>query len=210
MRNPETYEMSTRDIMHTLLSGSVRYEKIGKILDGIPVNEFEIAIINSSKERLINMGFTEKEAMKIVSARELIKRGLVRINERECKQIRSSTDSYQFFKPFLEDLEYEEFHVLYLNRSNKIIKHETISIGGEAGTVTSVKKIYRTAIDLLASAIIIAHNHPSGNLVPSDSDKSITRRIREAGALIDVTVLDHIIVAKDKYYSFADEGIIND
>lgn len=209
MRNPETYAMSTRDIMHIMLSGSTRYEKIGKILDGIPINEFEIAIINSSKERLLNMGFTEKETMKIISARELIRRGLVSINEKECKQIRSSADSYQFFKPFLEDLEYEEFHVLYLNRSNKIIKHETISIGGETGTVTSIKKIYRTAIDVLASAMIIAHNHPSGNLAPSDSDKTITKRIKEAGELIEVKVLDHIIVAKDKYYSFSDEGIIN-
>ena len=127
---------------------------------------------------------------------------------KEKSRITNSQDAVQYLKPFIEDLNHEEFWVLYLNRSNKIIDQKKISQGGISGTVIDVRIILKNALDTLSSAIIIGHNHPSGNLQPSEADLSITRKIKDAGQLMDIQVLDHLIIGDQKYYSFADEGII--
>ena len=110
--------------------------------------------------------------------------------------------------PLISDLQHEEFWVMLLNRSNKIINKNKISQGGVAGTVIDVKIILKKAIEKLASSVILCHNHPSGNIEPSDADIGITRKLKEAAEIMDIKLLDHIIVADNSYFSFLDEGIL--
>ncbi len=126
----------------------------------------------------------------------------------EAAQIKCSKDVADIFQPLLSDLTHEEFWILFLNRSNKIINRMKLSQGGISGTVTDVRIVMKKAIEYLASGIIVCHNHPSGNLSPSDSDSRITQKIKDAGSLMDIQLLDHIIISGDEYYSFADNGII--
>ncbi len=100
----------------------------------------------------------------------------------------------------------EDFKVMLLSRANRVLGIVTISSGGTAGTVVDVKLIYAAAIKANASSVILAHNHPSGNLLPSEQDKRLTQRVKEAGRILDIPVLDHVIMTADGYYSFADEG----
>jgi DNA repair protein RadC len=126
----------------------------------------------------------------------------------ESAKIRSSNDVYNIFNPLLADLTHEEFWLLYLNRSNKILSRHKISQGGISGTITDVRLIMKKALELLASSIIICHNHPSGNLDPSEADTRITHKIKEAATCFDISLLDHIIVTDNGYYSYADNGAL--
>ena len=126
----------------------------------------------------------------------------------ESPKIRSSNDVYSIFNPLLADLTHEEFWLLYLNRSNKILSRHKLSQGGISGTITDVRLIIKKAIELLASSIIICHNHPSGNLDPSEADTRITQKIKEAAGYFDISLLDHIIVTDNGYYSYADNGAL--
>ncbi len=123
-------------------------------------------------------------------------------------QIRSSKDVADIFQPLLSDLSHEEFWILFLNRSNKVINRMKLSQGGISGTVTDVRLVMKEAIECLASGIIVCHNHPSGNLNPSESDSKITQKIKEAGSLLDIQLLDHLIISDMDYYSFADNGML--
>lgn len=124
------------------------------------------------------------------------------------QQIRSSKDVADIFQPLLSDLLHEEFWILFLNRSNKVINRMKLSQGGISGTVTDIRIIMKNAVECLASGIIVCHNHPSGNLNPSDSDSKITQKIKEAGVLMDIQLLDHLIISEKDYYSFADNGML--
>lgn len=121
-------------------------------------------------------------------------------------QVKSSVDIYNIMRGKLERLEYEEFWVLYLSRSNRVIFEECLSKGGVSGTVIDVRLILKRAIELLASGIILAHNHPSGNLRPSADDDRITTKTKEAARLLDINVLDHLIISPTGYFSYGDEG----
>ncbi len=123
-------------------------------------------------------------------------------------QIKCSKDVADIFQPLLADLAHEEFWILFLNRSNKVINKMKLSQGGISGTVTDVRMVMKTAIEFLASGIIVCHNHPSGNLKPSESDSKITQKIKEAGNLIDIQLLDHLIISDKDYYSFSDNGLL--
>ena len=123
-------------------------------------------------------------------------------------QIKCSGDAADIFQPLLSDLSHEEFWILFLNRSNRVINRMKLSQGGISGTVTDVRIIMKKAIENLASGIIVCHNHPSGNHNPSESDSKITQKIKEAGNLMDIQLLDHIIISGKDYYSFADNGLI--
>ena len=120
--------------------------------------------------------------------------------------IRGSEDIYNVMRSRLQRLNYEEFWVLYLSRSNRIMYEQCISKGGIAGTVVDTKLILKRAIELLASSIILVHNHPSGNLQPSCEDENITDAIKQAGKLIDVRLVDHLIITPNAYYSFLDHN----
>ncbi len=152
-------------------------------------------------------GIGDAKAVNILAALELGRRR----KENQTSQktiITESGQAAQFFHPMLEDLNHEEFWVLLLNRSNTVIDKFMISQGGLTGTVIDIKIILRTAVEKLASSIILCHNHPSGNLKPSDADLKITKKIKDAAQIMEISVLDHIIVAHDEYLSFADEGLI--
>ena len=123
-------------------------------------------------------------------------------------QIKCSKDAADIFQPLLSDLHHEEFWILFLNRSNRVIDRMKLSQGGISGTVTDVRIIMKKAVEFLASAIIVCHNHPSGNLNPSDADSKITGKIKEAGSIMDIQLLDHIIIPGKDYYSFADNALI--
>ncbi|MBI5010883.1 MAG: DNA repair protein RadC [Bacteroidia bacterium] len=123
-------------------------------------------------------------------------------------QIKCSKDVADIFQPLLADLPHEEFWILFLNRSNRVISRMKLSQGGISGTVTDVRIVMKKAIENLASGIIVCHNHPSGNLNPSESDTKITQKIKEAGNLMDIQLLDHLIISDKDYYSFADNGLL--
>lgn len=150
-------------------------------------------------------GIGEAKAISIIATLELgRRRKLAETVDRAT--IASSNDIYQIFHPILADLPHEEFWVVFLNRSNKVLDKTRISQGGLSGTVTDVRLILKLALDKLASAIILCHNHPSGNDKPSEADVGITRKIKDASQIMDITVLDHLIVCDGHYYSFADNG----
>jgi DNA repair protein RadC len=122
-------------------------------------------------------------------------------------KISCARDAYQLFVS-LSECRYEEFHIIILNKANRVIERKKISEGGVSGTVVDLKRIFHDTLALLGSSLILIHNHPSGNLNPSDADKTITKKIKEAGLLMDIAVLDHIIVSSTGYFSFADEGVL--
>lgn len=125
------------------------------------------------------------------------------------QSIRSSSDIYKYIAPLLHDLDHEEFWVIYLNRANHAVGRERISTGGMNGTVIDIRLLYRKAIDAKANSIIIAHNHPSSSTEPSKPDKMLTEKIREAGKLIDIKLLDHLIIGGKSYFSFVDAGLFD-
>ena len=151
-------------------------------------------------------GIGDAKAISIIAALELGRRRknteLVKRNK-----VSTSVNVFEIMKPILMDLPHEEFWLLMLNRSNTLIKKEMVSRGGVAGTVVDTKLVFKTAVDNGASSIIICHNHPSGNCKPSDADIKITRNIKEAGKIMDIALLDHLIVTESEFYSFVDEGV---
>jgi DNA repair protein RadC len=152
-------------------------------------------------------GIGPAKAITIMAAMELGRRRKESEPDEKPKVI-TSADAAAIFKPLLSDLPHEEFWVLLLNRNNLMIDKMLVSQGGLSGTVIDVRIILKMALDKLACSIILCHNHPSGNLVPSEADKEITRKIKEAGKHMDIPVLDHLIIANDAYFSFTDEGLI--
>lgn len=152
-------------------------------------------------------GVGEAKAISIIAALELGKRrrGAEAL---EKKKITSSQDVFEYFTSIFGDSNYEEFYILLLNRANKIIKEVQISEGGISGTVADPKKIFKIAMENNSSAIILCHNHPSGNIQPSDADIKLTNKLKNAGAMLDLPVIDHIILGEENYYSFADENTL--
>lgn len=151
-------------------------------------------------------GVGPAKAVSLAAAFELGRRNREQASLNDDPLIRSSADVVRIMQPLLESLEYEEFWVLTLSRANRVTYRRCVSQGGTAATVVDVKLLLKRALDCLADGIILVHNHPSGNPRPSMQDDAITRRIKEGAALIDIRVLDHIIIARDKTYSYADEG----
>ncbi len=152
-------------------------------------------------------GIGEAKAISIAAALEIGRRRQMEA-ALEKPRITSSKDAAAYFQPILSDLTHEEFWVIYLNQANKIMAGECISTGGIAGTVADQRILFKKAIDALAVSIIVAHNHPSGNLNPSKADIDLTKQLTASGKILHIPVLDHIIVAGKNYYSFADEGMI--
>ncbi len=152
-------------------------------------------------------GMGEVKAIAVVAAMELGRRRQL-TDVRVRPQIRGSRDAYDVIAPILIDLQHEEFWILLLNRANKVLSREQISLGGVAGTVVDAKIIFRKAIEGMASGLILVHNHPSGNLQPSQQDIELTKKLKKAGETLDISVFDHLIIANNNYFSFADEHLI--
>jgi DNA repair protein RadC len=151
-------------------------------------------------------GIGEAKAISIIAAMELGKR---RRNEdaAELTKITSSKAVFEIMQPIIGELPHEEFWVLFLNNSNKVLFKTQLSKGGMTGTMVDVRIVFKIAFEQNATAIILAHNHPSGKLQASDADIQITKKIKTAGQQLDIPVLDHIIITENGYYSFVDEGI---
>jgi DNA repair protein RadC len=153
-------------------------------------------------------GIGPAKAVTLVAAFELGRRR--RTNEvRQKKKIESSRDVFEYFIQSLGDLAHEEFWLMNLNRNNQVLSLRKISEGGWHSTIVDPKKVFARALEEKASAIIVAHNHPSGNLQPSQEDRKITQKLRRCGIDLELPVLDHLIIASHGYFSFADEGILD-
>lgn len=161
----------------------------------------------SVKELIKFKGIGQAKAISIIAALELGRRRKESAVQEKPKIV-ASQDAYDLLKSVMLDLHHEEFWVIMLNRANRVIRMKRVSSGGISGTVADVKIIFKEALDQMASALILAHNHPSGNRNPSDHDVRLTRKMKESGQLLDIPVLDHIIFAEEKYYSFADEAML--
>lgn len=161
----------------------------------------------SVKQLTHHKGIGEAKAITIIAALELGRR---RRSEEalDKKKISSSTSVFELMQPIIGDLPHEEFWIIYVNNSNKVIDRFQLSKGGITGTLVDVRLALKKALELGATAIILAHNHPSGNLNPSSADKQLTQKLKTAGESIDIKILDHLIVTEKSYFSFADEGLL--
>jgi len=177
-----------------------------RILGECDNNLFQLGKRNVS-ELIKYKGIGEAKAISIIAALELGRR---RKENGAIKRIKigSSQHVFEIFQGLIGDINHEEFWILLLNRANKVLGKERISHGGISGTVADSKIIFKVALDKMASSIILIHNHPSGNLKPSGPDISLTKKIKEAGQILEISVLDHLIIAENSYYSFADDGKI--
>ncbi len=162
---------------------------------------------NTLHDLLQVKGIAATKAVSIMAALELGKR---RQNSNGLRKvaIQNSSDVATYLRTALKDFPYEVFAVLYLNTANKIKHFEIISKGGLTGTIADPRIILKKALEQNATGIILSHNHPSGNLQPSQADESLTRKIKEAAKWMDIRLLDHIIVSNEGYYSFMEEGKI--
>ena len=151
-------------------------------------------------------GIGEAKAISIIAAMELGRR---RRSEDvvELKKVTSSKVIFEIMQPIIGELPHEEFWIIYMNNSNKVISKSQLSKGGITGTLVDVRIVFKTALEVGATALILCHNHPSGTLVPSEADKQITKKLKLAGESLEIKVLDHLIITEASYFSFADEGV---
>ena len=150
-------------------------------------------------------GIGEDKAIGLAAAFELSRRKALQVEDAD---LSDPSRAAAYLRPLLEDLHQEAFIVLYLNQANRLITQERISMGGVSGTTVDPRLVFKTAVTNLASSIILAHNHPSGNLSPSAEDLSLTRTLKEGARLLQINVLDHIIISHQGYCSFSEEGLI--
>lgn len=161
----------------------------------------------SINELMCYKGIGEAKAVSIAAALELGRRRRFAEAARQA-YIKNSSDAFEYFYMRISDISHEQFWIMLLNPVNKVIKLAKISDGGVNGTAADPKRIFKIALEYNSSAIMLCHNHPSGSVEPSDRDKALTRNIVNGGKLLDIKILDHIIVGIDKYFSFADSGLI--
>lgn len=152
-------------------------------------------------------GIGEAKAITIVAALELGRR---RRGEEalEKKKISSSNSVFELMQPIIGELEHEEFWIIFLNNSNKVIQKKQLSKGGITGTLVDVRLVLKSALEVGATGLILAHNHPSGTLKPSEADKQLTNKLKTASESLDIKVLDHLIITEKAYFSFADENLL--
>lgn len=197
-----TNSLSDAELLSMILGGKNSLLRSEYILNNISLDK----LLETQPEELRHIyKLTAKQTQNVENFKSFRKRALIK---RDLNQIRSSRDANDLILPYFVDLTHEEFFCIFLNRANKVIKVDQISKGGVSGTVTDVRIIFKNAVLLTASGVIVAHNHPSGNLNPSESDMKITQKIREAGNILDVQLLDHLIIHDSDYYSFADNGML--
>ena len=152
-------------------------------------------------------GVGEAKAISLLAAFELGRRRKI-LSQHAPRYIKSSDDAYEIISPMLGDLNVEEFHVIYLNNGNKVLKTVKIAQGGITATVVDARLIFKIAFEIYATALILVHNHPSGQLSPSRADIDLTKRIVDFGKMIEINILDHLIVTSNNYFSFADQNML--
>ncbi len=177
-----------------------------KILASVDNNWHQLSLL-TIKDLTKFKGVGEVKAISIATALEIGKR---RASQEipEKPQISSSNDAYQILKFHLAELRTEEFWAIFLNQSNKVIHISQLTQGGINQSIVDIRILFKNALDHFATGIIVAHNHPSGNLKPSSEDIHITKKIKEAGNLMNIQLLDHLIITQNSYLSFADENLL--
>jgi len=177
-----------------------------RILDSVENNWHRLSQL-SIKDLTKFKGVGEAKAISIATALEIgNRRSQQEVLDRQ--QISSSKDAFEILQPHLSDLQTEEFWGIFLNHQNKILYKTCLFRGGIASSVADVRVIFKMALEHFSTQIIVAHNHPAGSLKPSKEDLNITQKIKDAGKLLDIDLLDHLILTQNKYYSFKDEGIL--
>ena len=152
-------------------------------------------------------GIGNAKAISILAALELGRRRREE-DALEKKKITSSNSVFELMQPLIGELPHEEFWIVYLNNSNKVLQKTQLSKGGITGTLVDIRIVLKNALQLGAVGIILVHNHPSGTLQPSLADKQLTQKIKTAGESLDIKVLDHIIITEKAYFSFADDNLL--
>ena len=206
--NKGTSMLSDAELIAILIgSGSQNESAVDlskKILASVAGNLISLSKLSISDLRKFK-GIGEAKAVTIAAALELGKRRRSAEAVQQ-KKITSSKQAHDILQEYLADANYEQFCILLLNRANHLIRTIIISDGGISGTVADPKKIFKIALENNASSIILGHNHPSGQVNPSEADIALTHKLCRGGSLLDMPVLDHIIVGEENYYSFKDEG----
>ena len=202
--------LSSAEILAVILRSGTRkasaVELSKCILNSVNNNIDELAKLDLYQLQQIP-GIGPARALSILAAFELSNRRHAH-SSHPGKKIRGSKDVFEIFQPLLKDLAVEEFWILLVNRANLVLDKSKISQGGISGTVIDTRIILKKAVEKLSSSLILCHNHPSGNLKPSEADIRITEKIKKSGELMDINLLDHLIIADNSYFSFADEGLI--
>ena len=200
--------LSDAELIAILIGSGSRNESAVDLSKRILASADNLNVLGKmSISQLMNFkGIGEAKAITIISALELGRRRRAE-DAVELVKITSSKKVFEIMQPIIGELPHEEFWVLFLNNSNKVISKSQLSKGGISGTIVDVRLVFKLALENGATALILCHNHPSGNLQPSDADRKITKKIKLAGDSLDVKVLDHLIITETKYYSFVDEGI---
>ncbi|MEN8703549.1 MAG: DNA repair protein RadC [Polaribacter sp.] len=177
-----------------------------RILQTVDGNINELAKLSVEKLSTFK-GIGEAKAISIITALELGKRRQLE-TALEKPKITSSKAVFELMQPIIGDLEHEEFWVLFLNNSNKVLAKIQMSKGGLTATIVDVRLLFKRALELASVGMIVCHNHPSGKLEPSQADKQLTEKIKLAGSTLDIKLLDHLIITEKWYFSFADEGVL--
>jgi len=177
-----------------------------KILASVNNSWHQLSLL-SVKDLTKFKGVGEVKAISIATALEIGRRRAAQ-EIPEKPQISSSKNAYDVLKFHLSDLRTEEFWALFLNQSNKVIHLAQLTQGGINQSIVDVRILFKTALENFATGIIISHNHPSGNLKPSAEDINITKKVKEAGNILNIQLLDHLIITQNSYMSFADEGLL--
>ena len=202
--------MSDAELIAILISSGSRNESAvelsKRILASVDNNLNNLGKL-TIKQLMQFKGIGEAKAVTIAAALEMGRRRRGEKAEKITK-ITSSTSVFELLQPILGELEHEEFWIVYLNNSNKVLHTAQLSKGGITGTLVDVRLVMKQALDLSAVALILAHNHPSGAIRPSEADKQITQKLKVAATALDIKVLDHLIITQKEYFSFADEKLL--
>jgi DNA repair protein RadC len=197
-------EYSNKELLQVVLG-----DRAGHLSETIlTYKEGGIRTLNTFNEPfLAHIGVSQGRRERLLCAIELGRR-IQAAEMQNVLKVKNSASVFEYCKSKLSGLAHEEFHVLLLNRSNRLVKEYQVSKGGISGTVVDIRMILKEALFVGAACMILVHNHPSGNKQPSQADITLTKQIQEAAKFMDISVLDHIIIADQSYYSFADDGII--
>ncbi|PWN65997.1 RadC family protein [Chryseobacterium oncorhynchi] len=202
--------LSDSELLAIIMGSGSREESVlelsKKILASVNNNWHQLSLL-SVKDLMKFKGVGEAKAISIITALEIGRRRAGQeIPEKPI--IGNSHDAYSILKNQLSDLRTEEFWAIFMNNSNKVIHISQLTQGGISQSIVDVRVLFKTALEHFSTGIIIAHNHPSGSLKPSKEDINITQKIKEAGKVLSIQLLDHIIVTQDSYFSFSDEGLL--
>ncbi|WP_456438710.1 RadC family protein [Psychroserpens sp.] len=210
LRDKGKSTLSDAELVAILISSGNRNESAvslsKRILSSVDNNLNALGKL-SLKQLMTFKGIGEAKAITIAAALELGRRR--RGNEALKKnKISSSTSVFELMQPIIGELPHEEFWIIYLNNSNKVLQKNQLSKGGITGTLVDVRLALKTALEVGAVGLILAHNHPSGTLKPSEADISLTQKLKMAAQSLDIKILDHLIITESSYFSFADESLM--